>query len=47
MEEILITKFPCYYVLLSNVKMMVVVRFMPNGMEGVIEKWRRRKKRDL
>ena len=40
LEEILTTKFPYYYMLLFGLTMLVVIRFMPNGLEGMIEKWR-------
>jgi branched-chain amino acid transport system permease protein len=39
LEEFLITRFPYYYMLLFGVTMLVVIRFMPHGLEGVIEKW--------
>jgi branched-chain amino acid transport system permease protein len=45
LEEFLITKFPYYYMLLFGVTMLVVIRFMPHGLEGVIEKWLRNEKR--
>ncbi len=44
LEEILTTKFPYYYMLLFGATMLVVILFMPHGVEGVISKWR--KKRD-
>ncbi|MGE5841847.1 MAG: branched-chain amino acid ABC transporter permease [Deltaproteobacteria bacterium] len=40
LEEVLTTKFPYYYMLLFGLIMLVVIRFMPHGLEGVIEKWR-------
>ena len=42
LEEILTTKFPYYYMLIFGLTMMVVILFMPHGLEGIIEKWRRR-----
>ena len=45
LEEFLITKFPYYYMLLFGLTMLVVIRFMPHGVEGVIEKWHRNEKR--
>jgi branched-chain amino acid transport system permease protein len=45
LDEILTTKFPYYYMLFFGVTMVVVILFMPHGMEGVIEKWRRREKK--
>jgi branched-chain amino acid transport system permease protein len=45
LEEVLTTKFPYYYMLLFGLIMLGVIRFMPHGLEGVIEKWRHREKR--
>jgi len=45
LEEFLITKFPYYYMLLFGLTMLIVIRFMPHGLEGVIEKWYRHEKR--
>jgi branched-chain amino acid transport system permease protein len=42
LEEVLTTKFPYYYMLLFGLIMILVIRFMPGGLEGMIEKWRRR-----
>jgi branched-chain amino acid transport system permease protein len=39
MEEFLITRFPYYYMLLFGLTMLVVIRFMPHGIERVIQKW--------
>jgi len=47
LEEILTTKFPYYYMLLFGLTMLVVIRFMPLGMEGMIEKWRKKIKEGL
>ena len=46
LEEVLTTKFPYYYMLLFGLIMLVVIRFMPHGLEGVIEMWRNREKRE-
>jgi ABC-type branched-subunit amino acid transport system permease subunit len=40
LEELLTTKFPYYYMLLFGLTMLVVILFMPYGLEGMIEKWR-------
>jgi branched-chain amino acid transport system permease protein len=40
LEEVLTTKFPYYYMLLFGLTMLVVILFMPYGLEGMIEKWR-------
>jgi branched-chain amino acid transport system permease protein len=42
LEELLTTKFPYYYMLLFGLIMILVIRFMPTGLEGMIEKWRRK-----
>jgi len=42
LEEILTTKFPYYYMLLFGLTMLVVILFMPYGLEGMIEKWRKK-----
>jgi len=41
LEELLITRFPYYYMLIFGVTMLVVIRFMPRGVEGMIQKWHR------
>jgi len=40
-EEILITKFPYYYMLLFGSIMIVVILFLPHGMVGLVQKWRK------
>ncbi len=47
LEEILTTRFPYYYMLLFGLTMLVVILFMPHGLEGMIEKWRKRMKASL
>ena len=41
LEELLTTKFPYYYMLIFGLIMFAVIRFMPHGLEGAIEKWRK------
>jgi branched-chain amino acid transport system permease protein len=41
LEEILITKFPYYYMLLFGTILIVVILFLPSGLVGLIQKWRR------
>ena len=41
LEEILITKFPYYYMLLFGIILVVVILFLPTGLTGLIEKWRK------
>jgi branched-chain amino acid transport system permease protein len=43
LEEIFTTKFPYYYMLLFGLTMLLVIRFMPLGIEGVIERLLKRK----
>jgi branched-chain amino acid transport system permease protein len=47
LEEFLTTKFPYYYMLLFGLTMLVVILFMPYGLEGTIEKWRKKIKAGL
>jgi branched-chain amino acid transport system permease protein len=42
LEEVLITKFPYYYMLLFGTILIVVILYLPNGLAGLIEKWRKR-----
>jgi branched-chain amino acid transport system permease protein len=42
LEQILITKFPYYYMLLFGIVMVVSVVYLPNGLTGLIQKWRSR-----
>jgi branched-chain amino acid transport system permease protein len=44
LDELLTTKFPYYYMLIFGLTMIVVIRFMPYGLEGFFGKWRRAKK---
>jgi len=46
LEEVLTTKFPYYYMLLFGLIMLAVIRFMPHGLEGAVEKWKTREKRE-
>lgn len=41
LEELLITKFPYYYMLLFGIILVVVLLFLPNGLVGLIQKWRK------
>jgi branched-chain amino acid transport system permease protein len=40
-EEILITKFPYYYMLLFGSILIIVILFLPHGMVGLVQKWRK------
>jgi branched-chain amino acid transport system permease protein len=41
LEEILTTKFPYYYMLLFGIILIVVVSFLPTGLVGLVQKWRK------
>jgi branched-chain amino acid transport system permease protein len=47
LEEILTTKFPYYYMLLFGGAMLLVIVFMPHGVEGVFQKLQRNNKGQL
>lgn len=42
LEEVLITQFPYYYMLIFGVVMVVSVLYLPDGLAGLIHKWRLR-----
>jgi branched-chain amino acid transport system permease protein len=44
LEEILITKFPYYYMLSFGLILLIVILFMPDGLVGVIENWQEKRK---
>lgn len=46
LEEVLTTKFPYYYMLLFGGAMLLVILFMPHGIEGVIRKLGTARKRE-
>lgn len=39
--EILTTKFPYYYMLLFGIILIVVILFLPHGLVGFLQKWRK------
>jgi len=41
LEEILITKFPYYYMLIFGTILIIVILFLPSGLVGLIGKWRK------
>jgi len=41
LEEVLITEFPYYYMLLFGIILIAVILFLPSGLVGLIQKWRR------
>ena len=40
LEEVLITEFPYYYMLLFGIILIAVILFLPRGLVGLIQKWR-------
>jgi branched-chain amino acid transport system permease protein len=40
LEEVLITEFPYYYMLLFGLILIAVILFLPRGLVGLIQKWR-------
>jgi branched-chain amino acid transport system permease protein len=40
LEEVLITQFPYYYMLIFGIVMVVSVLYLPDGLAGLIQKWR-------
>lgn len=41
LEEILTTKFPYYYMLLFGTILIIVILFLPHGLVGLVQKWRK------
>lgn len=44
LEEVLITKFPYYYMLSFGIILLVVILFIPDGLAGVIDNWQEKRK---
>jgi branched-chain amino acid transport system permease protein len=42
LREVLITKFPYYYMLLIGIILLVAILYLPNGLAGLIQKWQKR-----
>lgn len=40
LEEVLITRFPYYYMLLFGIILIVAITYLPNGLVGLLQKWR-------
>jgi branched-chain amino acid transport system permease protein len=40
LEQILITQYPYYYMLIFGFVMVISVVFLPNGLAGLVQKWR-------
>jgi branched-chain amino acid transport system permease protein len=43
LREVLITRFPYYYMLLIGIILLVVILYLPNGLAGLIQKWQKRR----
>jgi branched-chain amino acid transport system permease protein len=41
LREVLITRFPYYYMLLIGIILLVVILYLPNGLAGLIQKWQK------
>jgi branched-chain amino acid transport system permease protein len=41
-REILITRFPYYYMLLMGIILLAVILYLPNGLVGLIQQWQKR-----
>lgn len=39
LEELLLTRFPYYYMLTFGIILVVVILYLPNGLAGLIQKW--------
>ncbi len=42
LEELLITKFPYYYMLIFGTILILIILFLPEGLAGLFRKWRKR-----
>jgi ABC-type branched-subunit amino acid transport system permease subunit len=42
LREILITRFPYYYMLLIGIILLVAILYLPNGLVGLIQRWQKR-----
>jgi len=40
-EELLLTKFPYYYMLTFGIILIIVILYLPEGLVGLIQKWRK------
>jgi branched-chain amino acid transport system permease protein len=41
LREVLITRFPYYYMLLIGVILLVAILYLPNGLVGLVQKWQK------
>ncbi|MCJ7655045.1 MAG: branched-chain amino acid ABC transporter substrate-binding protein, partial [Dehalococcoidia bacterium] len=42
LEELLLTKFPYYYMLIFGIILVVVILYLPDGLIGLIQRLRQR-----
>ncbi len=42
LEEVLITRFPYYYMLIFGIILVVAILYLPGGVVGLVQKWRKR-----
>jgi branched-chain amino acid transport system permease protein len=40
-EELLLTRFPYYYMLTFGIILVLVILYLPNGLVGLVQKWRK------
>jgi branched-chain amino acid transport system permease protein len=41
LEELLLTKFPYYYMLTFGIVLVVVILYLPDGLVGLVQRWRK------
>jgi len=41
LEELLLTRFPYYYMLTFGIILVVAILYLPSGLVGLVEKWRK------
>jgi branched-chain amino acid transport system permease protein len=41
LEEVLLTRFPYYYMLIFGIILVVAIIYLPGGLVGLIQKWRK------
>ncbi len=41
LEEVLLTRFPYYYMLIFGIILVVAIVYLPDGLVGLIQKWRK------
>jgi branched-chain amino acid transport system permease protein len=41
LEEVLLTRFPYYYMLIFGIILVVAIVYLPGGLVGLVQKWRK------